>query len=65
MSTMGRRIKKTMKDRGLTQKQLAELAQISLSYVRAIEQDRVIPSPKTLAKIAKALHTSIKQLERR
>lgn len=49
------KIKTTREDKGLTQEQLAEMADISVSALRRIEIGLAIPSIETLAKIVKSL----------
>ncbi|WP_172408240.1 helix-turn-helix transcriptional regulator [Desulfosporosinus sp. FKA] len=55
----GRNIIYFRKERGMTQKQLADVAGISLAYLRQIEEERKVPSPKTLAQIAYALKVEV------
>lgn len=54
---VGERIKELRIKCGLTQKQLAEKAKISNSYLCDIEVGRTNPSLKTLEKICNALET--------
>lgn len=53
--SIGENIKHFRKQKKLTQNQLAELANMSRSYVADIERDRYNPSVDTLKTIAKAL----------
>lgn len=53
--SIGENIKRFRKQKKLTQSQLAELANMSRSYVADIERDRYNPSVDTLKAIAKAL----------
>lgn len=53
--SIGENIKHFRKEKKLTQGQLAELANMSRSYVADIERDRYNPSVDTLKTIAKAL----------
>lgn len=52
---MGERVKYLRKIRGLTQQQLAEMTQLSQSYISAIEQGDKIPTLYTLDEIARVL----------
>lgn len=55
---MGGRIKQLRKERGITQEQLAEYADISVDFVGLVESGRSSMKVPTLAKIAKALNIS-------
>jgi len=55
-------IKKLRQKLGLTQKELAEKAGLSVSYLTDIENGRERPAIKTLARIAKVLGVSINDL---
>lgn len=55
MTTIGERIKYHRKERGLTQKELAEKSSLSRSHIASIEGNQYTPSLTTLAEIAKAL----------
>lgn len=59
---VGERIKELRIKHGLTQKQLAEKAEISNSYLCDIEVGRTNPSLKTLEKICKAFKIDLKEL---
>lgn len=59
---LGARIKHFRKKRGLTQIELAELANISRSYLADMERDRYNPSLDTLIAIAQALHIELSEL---
>lgn len=59
---VGERIKELRIKHGLTQKQLAEIAKISNSYLCDIEVGRTNPSLKTLEKICKAFDFDLKDL---
>lgn len=52
-------IKQFRKEKGISQKKLAQLAEISNSYLSDIEVGRTNPSLKTLLKIAKVLEVDI------
>ncbi|WP_427340556.1 helix-turn-helix domain-containing protein [Caloranaerobacter sp. DY30410] len=58
---IGKRIKKLRKEKGLTQKELAEKSNLSRSYLADLERDRYNPSLDSLKQIANALgvHVSI------
>lgn len=58
---IGDRIKHFRKIRGYTQQQLAELAQISRSYLADVEKNRYNPSLETLDKLMGALNISRNQ----
>ena len=60
--TIGSRIKELLKARGMTQRQLAKDANVSVSYLAGIESDKYKPSIKTLARIANALNVAIEEL---
>lgn len=55
MTTVGERIKFYRKEKGLTQKELAEKANLSRSHIASIEGNQYTPSLTTLIEIAKAL----------
>ena len=55
MTTVGERIKFYRKEKGLTQKELAEKANLSRSHIAYIEGNQYTPSLTTLIEIAKAL----------
>ncbi|MCO5387844.1 MAG: helix-turn-helix transcriptional regulator [Desulfosporosinus sp.] len=54
--TVGKRIKKFRKEKGLTQVRLAEMAGISRSYLADVEANRYNPSLGTLMDVALALN---------
>lgn len=58
---IGDRIKHFRKIRGYTQQQLADLAQISRSYLADVEKSRYNPSLETLDKLMGALNISRNQ----
>lgn len=55
--TFGQRIKELRRERGLTQRQLAEKARVDFTYLSKIENDRLehTPSIKTIQDLAQAL----------
>lgn len=57
--SLGQAIKSIRKDSRLTQEELAELANLSRSYVADIERGRYSPSMSTLEKIADALSITV------
>lgn len=61
-NTLGNRIRRERNARGLTLKNLAEKAHISISFLADIEKDRSQPSVETLSLIARALGVSIDYL---
>ena len=54
-SAIGKRISLIRKNRGITQEQLAEKAELSNIYISHIENSRSIPSLETLMKLCSAL----------
>lgn len=54
-SAVGKRISLIRKNRGMTQEQLAEKAELSNIYISHIENSRSIPSLETLMKLCGAL----------
>lgn len=62
LKALGQRIKKSRKDRGLLQVDLAVRVGISTGYVGSIEQGLRYPSLKILQKIAKILKISLSDL---
>jgi len=62
MSNLNLVIKSLRKARGITQKELALKADVSLSYLKAVEAGRKNPSIKTLARFANSLDLSIKEI---
>ena len=59
---LARNIKKLRAQKGLSQAQLAEKADISLPFMSSIEQSSKWPYPDTLAKIASALEVDVSDL---
>jgi len=59
---IGSTIKSFRKEKGLTQKSLAEKAQISRSYLADIENDRYNPSVEVLKSISAALELNLSVL---
>lgn len=62
---LGETIRELREARGLTQAQLAERAQIALSYINVIEaaQQQQEPPRQILQRIARALGVTMKRLE--
>ncbi len=60
--TLGANIKKCRKEKGLTQKKLALMANISRSYLADVENERYNPSLDVLQSIAKGLEITAQQL---
>lgn len=58
----GKRIKSRIKELDTTQPEVAKEADISKEYLHNIKQGRSNPSLRVLAKLAKALQTSIGKL---
>lgn len=59
---IGEQIAKIRKEREITQSRLAELIDVSTETISRLERGVSIPSLKTLEKISKALHSSLKDL---
>lgn len=59
---LGDRIRSLRLARGLTQAQLAELAQVSRQLVGAVEADRHLPRVDAAARLAAALSTTVEEL---
>lgn len=59
---IGTQIAGIRKERAITQEQLAEIIDVTAETISRIERGVSIPSLKTLEKISKALHTSLKDL---
>lgn len=59
---IGKNIRSFRKLKGLKQVQLAEKADISVSYLCEIENGKTMPSIKTLTKLAKALNVDFASL---
>jgi len=59
---IGKNIRYFRKQQGLKQVELAEKAEISVSYLCEIENGQTMPSVKTLIKIAKALNVDFAAL---
>lgn len=61
---IGRNIAKLRRAKNLTQKELARMAGISVSYLSRIEEgDFPTPAAKTLARIAFALKSTVENLQ--
>ena len=60
-NTFGKRLQKLRKSRGLTQEQLAELADIHEKHVSKLELGTYKPNIETLKKILKALGLTIEE----
>ena len=58
----GKKVAELRKGKGLTQKELARAADISESYVSAIEEGRAHPRFKTLMILAECLGVSVEVL---
>ncbi len=62
LETVSTNIRKYRKNNGLTQEELAEVADISLSFMGMIERSKRIPSVDTLLKIVKTLNITFNDL---
>jgi transcriptional regulator with XRE-family HTH domain len=58
----GKRIKRLRRERQMTQAELAEAANISVGFVRAIEQAAHAPSFETLEALAQAFNVEVMEL---
>jgi len=58
MICVGKTIKKFRIDRGLSQKQLADRAGLTASFMSLVENDRRTPSINAIRQIADALHVA-------
>jgi len=56
---LGRGIRDCRSAKGMTLKKLAELTELSVSYLSQLERDSISPSLRSLAKIAQALNVPI------
>lgn len=61
---LGERIAELRKERGWTQKELAEATGMSESYISAIEEGKAHPRIRTLAILAKCLNVGLELLLR-
>lgn len=59
LNTTGKRVERLRKDKHWTQVQLSELADVRQNYISGIEKDHASPSAEIMARIAKALGTSL------
>lgn len=59
---IGRKITRLRLSKGWTQKELAEKALISPSYISRIEEGFIKPKVKTLVRIARALEVELSEL---
>ena len=62
METLGERIKNYRKEKGFTQKELAEKTNLSRSHIASIEGNQYTPSLSTLKEIASALNIDASDL---
>jgi len=56
--SLGQRIRESRKEKGLTQEQLAEMADIGVIYLSEIERGKKMPSLKILCRIIDVLDVS-------
>jgi transcriptional regulator with XRE-family HTH domain len=59
---IGKNVKKIREKKGITQEKLAFEANLNRAYIGYIERGERNPSTETLAKLAKALKVSLKDL---
>ena len=57
---IGKRIKEIRLEKFLTQEELAEMCNLSTSYISCIETAKKIPSMKSLEKLGKSLDVTVK-----
>lgn len=62
LNTFGKKLQKIRKSRGLTQSELAELAEVHEKHISKLETGCYKPSFKTLNKILKVLNLSIEEV---
>ena len=62
---IGKNLRRVREDRLVTQQELAEAADLNLSTVMRIENDRVEPRFTTIRKLAKALDVDPRELTRK
>ena len=62
---IGRNLRRVREDRLVTQQELADAADLNLSTVMRIENDRVEPRFSTIRKLAKALDVDARELTRK
>ncbi len=55
MTKVGKRIRTWREERGMSREQLAELADLSLAFITALEEEDLYPSLGPLQKVARAL----------
>ena len=60
--TLGKEIRKCRKDKKMTQEALAEKADLSVSYMGAVERGEKLPSLEAFIRIADALEVSADRL---
>ncbi len=61
--TFGRRLRELRRQRGLSQRELADLADIDFTYLSKIENDKTAPpSEKVIRKIAASLGANVDEL---
>ncbi len=58
----GKRLRYLRRDRDITQEQLAELIDRSVSFISLLEKGESSPSLETIAKLAKALDVEVAEL---
>ncbi len=64
LTTFGHLLKSARLERGLTQKQLAEMVGVDGSYIARLEMDERRPSRKVVLKLARALQLSPEESDR-
>jgi len=56
--TIGERIREIRRDQNISQRQLAQAADLTVATISAIECGRTQPAPRTIEKISTALHVT-------
>jgi transcriptional regulator with XRE-family HTH domain len=59
---IGARVRRTRKDRNLTQRELADISPVSYSTITKVEQGQMAASPSVLAALARALSVPVTEL---
>jgi len=62
IKSIGKKVRRSRKQRNLTQERLAEMIGVSTTYIGFIEQGQRIPSIKTADKLARVLGIKLSDL---
>lgn len=60
--TTGERIREIRRDQNISQRQLAQAADLTVTTISAIECGRTQPAPRTIEKISTALHVPVENI---